>query len=366
MTCTARLLLGAAALLLLAVYALPLWRITLDAPQYPEGIGLVINVNSLEGQQEGNLASINGLNHYIGMKAIDPDAIPELKILPWAFGALVGLGLLAAALGKRALHWAWLVLFALVMVGSLVRFYQWGYDYGHDLDPKAAIKVPGMAYQPPLIGSKKILNFTAHSWPASGGYAAAASFLLGAAALWADRRARRRAATPVEDLAAPEAEPTGGSPRRAGAPLAALLLGALALGACQGTGPKPLDYGMVECTHCRMTVSDTKFGAQLVTRTGKAHVFDSAECLAAYAAEHAEEGAVPYVTDFEAPGTLVPADSAFFLRSDGVQSPMGGGLAAFATAPARDAARARLGGTALSWAEVQALPASGAPSHAHR
>jgi copper chaperone NosL len=35
----------------------------------------------------------------------------------------------------------------------------------------AIIKIPGMSYQPPLIGSKQILNFTAHSWPGSGGYA---------------------------------------------------------------------------------------------------------------------------------------------------------------------------------------------------
>lgn len=348
MTRPSRLLLAVAALLLLAVYVLPMWRITLDAPQYPEGIGLVINVNSLEGQEEGNLASINGLNHYIGMKAIDPDAIPELKILPWAFGALVLLGLAAAGTGKRPLHVLWLVLFAVVMIGSMVRFYQWGYDYGHDLNPEAAIKVPGMAYQPPLIGSKKILNFTAHSWPALGGYAAALSFVLGAVALWMDRRAARRSVA-----AAPVA--------------AALLLGLVAAGGCRAEGPVPLDYGVAVCTHCRMTVSDTKFGAELVTKTGKAHPFDSIECLAAYLKANPDDATGAqgvYVTDFAAPGTLIPAASAFFLRSDGVQSPMGAGLAAFATAAARDDARARLGGEALAWDAVQQV--SPPAAHAHR
>ncbi|MDV2687278.1 hypothetical protein RYX56_23305, partial [Alkalihalophilus lindianensis] len=86
-----------------------------------------------------NLESINGLNHYIGMRAIDPDAIPELKIIPWIMGGLVGLGLTAAALGRRWMMWTWLGAFALTMIGSLVRFYQWGYDYGHNLDMENAI-----------------------------------------------------------------------------------------------------------------------------------------------------------------------------------------------------------------------------------
>jgi len=336
--------LGFAALLLVSVYVLPLWRITLDAPQYPEGIGLVIRVNAIEGQEEGNLASINGLNHYIGMKPIDPEAIPELDVLPWAFGGLILLGLAAAASGRRSLHTLWLVLFALVMVGSLVRFYQWGYDYGHDLNPHAAIKVPGMAYQPPLIGSKKILNFTAHSWPALGGYAAALSFVLGAVA-WAMNR-RKKAVSAVG--------------------MAAVLVGLGGTGVL-GCAPQhpSIDYGVVACAHCRMTVSDTKFGAQLVTNTGKTETFDSIECLASYVKDLDTPPKELYVTDFEVPGTLLSTEEAFFLHSDHISSPMGGGLAAFSSAAARDAALARLGGDPLGWGDVvQHLPAQA--RHAHR
>lgn len=340
---TSRLLLGFAALLLVSVYALPLWRITLDAPQYPEGIGLVIRVNALEGQEAGNLASINGLNHYIGMKPINPEAIPELKVLPWAFGGLILLGLAAAGLGRRSLHTVWLVLFAVVMVGSLVRFYQWGYDYGHDLDPSAAIKVPGMAYQPPLVGSKQILNFIAHSWPALGGYMAALSFVLGAVAWGLDRRKKTVQA----------------------AVAAVVLLGAGSIGSGCTPQRTPIDYGVVECAHCRMTVSDTKFGAQLVTATGKTETFDSIECLASYVNGLETPPRELYVTDYDAPGTLLPAEAAFFLRSDSISSPMGGGLAAYSTARARNAALSRLGGDSLGWADVvQHLPAQA--RHAHR
>jgi len=52
----------------------------------------------------------------------------------------------------------------------MIDFWKWEYDYGHDLDPAAAIKVPGMAYQPPLIGFKQLLNFGAYSIPDIGGW----------------------------------------------------------------------------------------------------------------------------------------------------------------------------------------------------
>jgi hypothetical protein len=79
-----------------------------------------------------------------------------------------------------------------------VDFWRWEYDYGHNLDfEHAIIKVPGMTYQPPLIGSKQLLNFTASSWPSLGGIAVGMAFLLGAVALWLTLRARRTAGRPV-------------------------------------------------------------------------------------------------------------------------------------------------------------------------
>jgi copper chaperone NosL len=55
-------------------------------------------------------------------------------------------------------------------LAGLADFWWWEYRYGHELDPMAAIKVPGMSYQPPLLGAKQMLNINAHSWPASGGW----------------------------------------------------------------------------------------------------------------------------------------------------------------------------------------------------
>ena len=178
MALRSRLLLALAALLLTATYVLPLWHIALQAPQYPEGLGLYISIDGVRGQSEHDLQSLNGLNHYIGMHKIVPEEIPELRILPVAIAVLTALGLGAAAIGRR---WALRAYAAILLAGALAGladFWWWEYRYGHELDPTAAIKVPGMTYQPPLLGAKQMLNITAHSWPAAGGWILTAAVLL--------------------------------------------------------------------------------------------------------------------------------------------------------------------------------------------
>jgi hypothetical protein len=187
----ARFMLATAALLLAGAFLFPLWRIALIAPQYPEGLGLLIKVNTVTGVEPQDLQNINGLNHYIGMKAIEPDSIPELTLMPIALGVLMLSGLAVAWLGRRTLARVWVGLFLVGSLAGIADFWYWQYDYGHNLDVEnAPIKVPGMSYQPPLFGSKKLLNFTATSWPDLGGIAAFASLALAVGALVVDARGR--------------------------------------------------------------------------------------------------------------------------------------------------------------------------------
>lgn len=184
-----RILLALAGVALGGMYVFPLWSIGLVAPQYPEGLGMLIRINTVAGVQPNDLDNINGLNHYIGMKVIRPDAIPELRIMPWIVGALIALALLGALWGKRQLAWAWLVGLTTFGILGLVDFWRWTYDYGHNLDAEhAIIKVPGMSYSPPIFGSKQLLNFTAVSYPAAGAWMAGVAALLGIAAIWFSRR----------------------------------------------------------------------------------------------------------------------------------------------------------------------------------
>lgn len=162
----------------------------MEAPQYPEGMGMNITVDNITGKQPHDLDNINGLNHYIGMKAITPESIPELKIMPYIFGFLIISGLGIAFLGNRKWIIVWLGLFVLLAIAGLVDFYLWGYDYGHNLNPNAPIKIPGMSYQPPLFGSKQLLNINATSLPHIGFYVALVSMGLASLVWWREGKSR--------------------------------------------------------------------------------------------------------------------------------------------------------------------------------
>ena len=151
---------------LFAVIVLPIWRIELDAAQYPEGLELLIYSNKLEG----DVAIINGLNHYIGMKTLHAEDFIEFSVLAYLIGFFGALFVLTGLLGRRKGLYCLFGAFVLFGVVSMIDFWRWLYAYGHELDPSAPIKVPGMAYQPPLIGFKQLLNFGAFSIPDIGGW----------------------------------------------------------------------------------------------------------------------------------------------------------------------------------------------------
>ncbi len=161
-----RIVIAVSALLMVSAYFVPLWQILMWAPQYPEGLEMKIWINTLSG----DVKIISALNHYIGMKHIEVSMFPEFTYMIYIVGFIIAFGLLTAILAKRAILWAYLILILAAGIGALTDFYLWGYDYGHNLDPKAPIVVPGMAYQPPLIGTKQLLNFTAFSGPDIGGW----------------------------------------------------------------------------------------------------------------------------------------------------------------------------------------------------
>jgi copper chaperone NosL len=358
-----RALLVTASLMLLGMYVLPMWSISLDAPQYPEGLGLKIYINTIQGAEEHDLQNINGLNHYIGMKRIEPDAIPELRYMPLIIAGVIALGLLAALLGRCWMALAWSGLFTLIGVIGIVDFYCWEYDYGHNLDPHAAIVIPGMAYQPPLIGSKQLLNFTAHSYPDSAGYIAVASILLGFTAWWLSCRARRSNQPTTATAPHYKSQASGTQSPTASRLNTALLLllfcTAPLLSSCE---PKPenIDWNKEECAHCKMTIADKRFAAQLLTAKGKAYKFDAIECMAAFINnKRVPQEAIHslWVMDYDHPDTWLNAKKSLFLAGEHFQSPMSLNIAAFASRKAMQAAQQKHGGNELYWDGVRLLTA---------
>lgn len=187
-----RLLLALATLSLVATYFLPLWEIQLWAPQYPEGLNMKMWLNRITGDCD----IINGVNHYIGMKAIKAEMFPEFKYMSFLVGGIIGIGFLPVALGRR--RWLTVFVAALVLaaVAGMGDYWRWSHDYGTNLSPKAAISIPGMSYSPPIIGYKSILNFVAYSGPDLGGWifivvGVVAVALLGTE-IWLDRRSLKK------------------------------------------------------------------------------------------------------------------------------------------------------------------------------
>lgn len=161
-----RLIVAIASLAMISALFVPLWQILMWAPQYPEGLEMKIWIDNLSG----DVKIISALNHYIGMKHIEVSMFPEFGYMKYIVMALIAFGFITAFVARRFMLIAFASLLLATGIAALVDFYLWGYDYGHNLDPTAPIVVPGMAYQPPLIGTKQLLNFTAFSGPDIGGW----------------------------------------------------------------------------------------------------------------------------------------------------------------------------------------------------
>ena len=133
-----------------------------------------IHINDFVDAHPHDIKNINLMNHYVGMKYI-PDAIPEFKIFPAGIIITTVIGLFIAFKGNYKWFLAWFILMIVLSAAGMYDFYLWEHDYGHDLDPKAIMKFTNkdgsvMGFQPPLFGSKDILNFKAHSYPRLGAF----------------------------------------------------------------------------------------------------------------------------------------------------------------------------------------------------
>jgi copper chaperone NosL len=332
-----RMLIALSSVLLAAMFLFPIWYIGLEAPQYPEGISLYIKLRTIVGGGEFDLTKVNMLNHYIGMKAIDAASIPELKFMPWIVGLLVVTGLAVAWMGKYKAMVTWTAAFIAVALAGLVDFYRWGYDYGHNLAPDAVIKVPGMTYQPPLLGTRQLLNFTAHSWPALGGVAAGIALLLAVAAVVTATRSRRM--------------------------IGALAFAGVFTGACAPHAARP-DFsfdGTASCAYCTMAITDSRVGGVIVTSKGKKYQFDSVDCMASFASANATPADHLWVVDFDHPGTLLPVEEAAFIpKPAGLSAGMGSAVVAVSSLTVSGAAS-----PARSWSQVLSSTSEHAASDPH-
>jgi len=191
-----RLIMILGSLLILGLFVFPLWNIRLEAPQYPIPLGMDIYINDFADEHPHDIKNINLMNHYVGMKYI-PETIPEFKIFPAVIIGMSILGLLVGWKGNYKWMLGWFLLIVVLAGLGIYDFYLWEHDYGHDLDPKAIMKFTNpdgtvMGFQPPLFGSKDILNFKAHSYPQLGAYFLALGMALSFLAFLVGRREKNK------------------------------------------------------------------------------------------------------------------------------------------------------------------------------
>ena len=121
-------------------------------------------------------------------------------------------------------------------------------------------------------------------------------------------------------------------------------------------GKQPLRYGTDACDHCKMILMDPAFGGEIITQKGKIYKFDDVNCMVTYMNSmdpSRETVGETFVVDHGKPGTLIPAETAFYLRSDKVKSPMASGIAAFSTTHDRYEQQQQWQGAELTWSAVK-------------
>ncbi len=326
-----RTILVICAIALLIVLILPIWRIELNAPQYPEGLVMLIFANKLGGSVD----IINGLNHYIGMKTLHEKDFLEFKVIPGIIIFFSVFFMLAAFVGKRKLMNVLLGCFLFFGITAMIDFWRWEYQYGHDLNPDAAIRIPGMAYQPPLIGFKQLLNFGAYSVPDIGGWI---FILVGLALLGVVVFEQKRVNQYLKI-------------RNTHLVLFFLSLG---LFSCN-IQSDPIKLGRDNCHFCKMTISDNKFGSEIVTKKGKVYKFDDTQCMISFLqnniVEKKEIGQL-YLVDFSGSHELLKVSDAYVLKSDLFVTPMKGFYAAFSDSKEMQQIQMLYKAKKVSWNEV--------------
>lgn len=328
MSTSSRILIILAGISLTISIFLPIWRIDLDAPQYPEGLRLFIFSNKLGGDVE----IINGLNHYIGMKTLHAEEFIEFTVLPYIIGVYALLSLVVAGIGNKKMQTLLFALFVIFGIVAMVDFWRWEYDYGHNLDPHAAIIVPGMAYQPPLIGFKQLLNFGAYSIPAIGGWLFVSAGVLMLISLLIERNLLKKASKMS---------------------ITVTLFLPLLLASCSKAQPEAVKLNQDACDYCKMTISDRRFAAELITEKGRVYKFDDVDCMNNYVNENPKSnGSELFIADHSEAGKWIPVEKAFYIVGEDLGSPMGGNTAAYSVKDSAIVNARRFNSQETTWEQI--------------
>ncbi len=127
----------------------------------------------------------------------------------------------------------------------------------------------------------------------------------------------------------------------------------LAFTACREAQIKPVNIAAEDvCTHCKMAISEKQFASEFITPDGEALKFDDIGCLLDYRKEKPDTKVAAYFFVEYDTKQWIKGDSASFVKSKEITSPMGGGIIAFSNETKAKTAAAEFSGQLLSFAEL--------------
>jgi len=175
------IILIASALMIVSIF-LPWWHMDFYAPQYPEGLDIIVTPTEVKGDIE----TINNLNHYIGMGEFSTESFPELQYMIYIIIALAVIFAIAGLFRSKKLLYVAIGIYMIFGALGIWDMYRWLHAYGTDLDPRAPIDLE--PFTPPIIGENTIANFVTFSKFSSGALILAIVFFLLIFPLWKDRK----------------------------------------------------------------------------------------------------------------------------------------------------------------------------------
>lgn len=332
-------------ILFFTVYFVPIWTVTLEAPQYPDPIGLNIWINKISDMNPNDLKNINLMNHYIGMDEI-PEYIPEFDFLPLILGGMIFLGLIFTYFNNKKLYLFWFVLMACLGMLGIYDFWLWGHEYGHNLNPNAAIKFVDefgnpLTYQPPVIGKKTILNFVAVSKPNIG----AILIIIGMLMVFLSAYVKEKKIFYQQRMKIKN--------KIIAVRLSYTLLILPLIYSCSVNAQK-INYGEDLCHNCKMHIVDTQHAAQIITKKGKKFIYDSLECMLNEMSNmNLNKNKLYLANTYHGKEMFFNVNNLTFLISKKIPSPMGGNLTAFKNSHDVHKIIKEIGGENYTWEEIK-------------
>lgn len=129
---------------------------------------------------------------------------------------------------------------------------------------------------------------------------------------------------------------------------------ALYCGACRQGPPQPVEIQPEDvCARCKMAISERRYAAEFVTRDDAAYKFDDIACMLSGFRERQtrRDVAAVFAVDYQT-RRWVNAQEAFFVRSQSLKTPMGGGIVAFQEKSRAEAASRQFQGELLRYVDI--------------